>query len=810
MRTSKLFSKKKSLTKIIFLCFSLVLVLQLTSALSISSVHLNATSSTNESTDNLTTYVEFSPTANAKLIYQWKNETVPNNILYVPFEEGSTASSTTNYGKTSSVNSPTSSASYVVSGGFDGFGYYNFLGLGTDFLTVDLEESKFMANGSYTYSFWINPNAGSANEDTILSDGTASSGFNINFLNATWLTLRNSNTNTDVIDVGPVTSGAWNHILITFDNGSVSSYIDNVAIDSGSSTFTDSSGNLSIGFGLEYNEGFFGYIDEVQIFNLVASSQKRNFLYNNQSSILLAEETSLRDKWQVCATAVNSSSSSSQVCSQNLSFIPRITLNAPANYENLSMLQANLSVSTDKTTNISYSLNGASNITLCTDCTLDAQTINYSDFGQQLLTIYANESGTSKMTVNDYVYYVFQDTDLDGINDTFDLDADGDGINDTEDSLNGNLSNVLSNVPSLNLSIGGSTNASQNFSGILTVNFTSNGTSFLEFDYNFSSNQTLDLAKVKIEKQNDSASIGGAFISGINLTGNQTKTIYIDKVDVSKEALCIKDTDAKSITNITSDCSGIDEIKIACPGTNGTYTCTDLGNQFQISGLSNSLVIQTFNFPSSGGGSSSSGGGGSGGSSSGSSSGGGSSSSCSTQWVCEEWSNCENDFQTRSCEKLSPQCEAGLKPMTLRSCSDQNTFQDLEFTLADYTLETVRDITVRVDFSEVSEARGPINLLFRILDEEGTSLYVFEEKSLPTQLEVFEKTLFTKEDLFESLDAGTYSISLVISSGEETYEALQQFQIIELSGLDLFRLDFLVIAIIILIAILWRHHIKKR
>ena len=185
-------------------------------------------------------------------------------------------------------------------------------------------------------------------------------------------------------------------------------------------------------------------------------------------------------------------------------------------------------------------------------------------------------------------------------------------------NVKGNSSDINSNIENINVTIGNSTNLNQSFKGTQKVLIKNGTTNLLEFDFNLENN-ILNLSNLTIEKQNASNN-GFILIRGLNLeTQGVTKTVYMENLNQSRNYVCIKDEEISSINDITVDCSGNKERIVKCSGSNGSYSCTDLGSLYKITGLNHSGITELFVAESSGG----SGGGSSGGSSGGGSGGGG-------------------------------------------------------------------------------------------------------------------------------------------------------------------------------------------
>lgn len=248
-----------------------------------------------------------------------------------------------------------------------------------------------------------------------------------------------------------------------------------------------------------------------------------------------------------------------------------------------------------------------------------------------------------------------KDTDKDGVPDHEDNDIDNDGVDDDMDFFKGNLSNLNSNFPNISMKVDSDYNISKIFNGTKKIEFFKGELKLLEFDYSFANSTKLDLSNISILNASNS-SLGGVVVRGISLSKfGWKKTTYVERIDSSKNGLCIKDAEIDWIDNISSSCDGESEYKVECDGSsqNG-YACTynSTMNAYRVTGLSHSGALQLEYTQSSGSSSSSSGGSSSGGGSGGGGGGGGGAAGfiCNMDWKCGDWSECKDGIQTKQCE----------------------------------------------------------------------------------------------------------------------------------------------------------------
>src|SRR3989338_6620961 len=271
---------------------------------------------------------------------------------------------------------------------------------------------------------------------------------------------------------------------------------------------------------------------------------------------------------------------------------------------------------------------------------------------------------TFKVNVSDSYLYddaVFQITVLD----MKEIDFDDDGINDSLDRLIGMPEHINTSTINTSLLIGNSTNISRLFEGVQKMEFKDGGASIVEFNFNFS-NSSINLSRIIMDKQSGNGSGAVLFSMNISLPDNFRKTIYMDRLNVSQNGVCIKDAGIISLSEITNGCNGGNEFKIECDGTlQDGYNCTYLNStqKYILSGLRHSGIKQldfereeTSN-PSE---SSSSGGGG-----------GSSLAQCTEQWSCGEWSECDNNMQARQCIDSNSCGTYKSRPIESKECQSE-------------------------------------------------------------------------------------------------------------------------------------------
>lgn len=108
--------------------------------------------------------------------------------------------------------------------------------------------------------------------------------------------------------------------------------------------------------------------------------------------------------------------------------------------------------------------------------------------------------------------------------------------------------------------------------------------------------RTVSFQDLAIRKQSN-GSAGYVLVRGWELNMTQTKTIYVDKLNSSSNAVCIKDAEVHSMAEMSAACSGENESIVVCNGElhNG-YRCTE-GDRFALNGVRHSAVQEFYNPP---------------------------------------------------------------------------------------------------------------------------------------------------------------------------------------------------------------------
>lgn len=160
------------------------------------------------------------------------------------------------------------------------YGNLSYVGFSAD------SELSFINTSSFTISAWINISSDLTNPvvdyswGIVQKEGTAK-GYRFEIRNDRKLYLKNPNGWGGTASSGTITNNTYNHVVMVYNNQTVTFYINGVPAGGGTRTDwrSDTSSTLNIGKGSAY---FNGSIDEVMIVNRSLTADEVSKLYNTQ------------------------------------------------------------------------------------------------------------------------------------------------------------------------------------------------------------------------------------------------------------------------------------------------------------------------------------------------------------------------------------------------------------------------------------------------------------------------------------------------------------------------------------------------
>ncbi|PIN73245.1 hypothetical protein COV20_03370 [Candidatus Woesearchaeota archaeon CG10_big_fil_rev_8_21_14_0_10_45_16] len=307
-------------------CSNQVLIIEATAGQtvpSITSVYVNATDFPNNTTNgNLTVYVQATDAEGDAFtnITDWRVNGTSIAVLNMPFEAmgGNEGESTKDYSSKSN-NGTVTGAVWNQTGGYDGFGAYEFDDT-ADYITIPYTPSLNITQ-NLTISVWIKAQQQQGNSRVIFR-GTL--GYNLYLFGSTGSLYFGNNNGQIKTTATTFEDDTWHHV-VAMKNGTSGSFADYDLIIDGVDVETTSSGSfvefngdgsdLSLGIS---SIAFNGSMDELKIFNRSLSIEQIMAIYNNRTETIVSQETLAGENWTACVTSNDRTSNSAEVCSNQL------------------------------------------------------------------------------------------------------------------------------------------------------------------------------------------------------------------------------------------------------------------------------------------------------------------------------------------------------------------------------------------------------------------------------------------------------------------------------------------------------------
>ncbi|MBW3022475.1 right-handed parallel beta-helix repeat-containing protein [Candidatus Woesearchaeota archaeon] len=296
------------------------------------SVFLNSTSEYNLTSDNLTAFalgISDPDNDSVSINYNWFRNGTSITLLNIPF----TAPNATNY--TLDFSSPAHHGRFTTdgvywrpSGGYDGFGAFEFRGFSLDSIkcescfgfnetnnfTIELWakptatheidiESNTSTNGTSGQRYAINPPQGNA-----WGEGHAGAGISIG-TNGVSVYEHATNYMPPVL-VWEGTLNDWTHVVVVYENRIPKLYINGAYVKTGLTSNksyihpgpweTETGGIGGGAWG-----GFKGFLDDVRVYNKSLSSEEITLLFNNRTDMIYNSGTSKGENWSVKITPID-------------------------------------------------------------------------------------------------------------------------------------------------------------------------------------------------------------------------------------------------------------------------------------------------------------------------------------------------------------------------------------------------------------------------------------------------------------------------------------------------------------------------
>ncbi len=254
-----------------------------------------------------------------KNIYEWYQADVGITGINIPFESGSTADTTPDYsqtGGTATVNG----ATYIFTGGYDGFGAYSFPGdLGS---AVYINKTVETSSDGYTFACWVSlAEIGTLTEEEeryFIGDSSAPGvGFVVSQINTSGddyeYILLQSNTSDPSLKYridNTWTTNTWYHLATTVDNtGAGIIYVDGASVATAPDVGTAYPvGERNIYFGGNPLTGstnnLNGTLDDCLFYPEAITAGQVNYLATNRTNFFDPDMFEVDDIWTVNVTPV--------------------------------------------------------------------------------------------------------------------------------------------------------------------------------------------------------------------------------------------------------------------------------------------------------------------------------------------------------------------------------------------------------------------------------------------------------------------------------------------------------------------------
>lgn len=293
---------------------------------------LNSTFALNTTSENLTVYnisTEDVDNDTVKNIYTWYRNNTPFMVLQLPFTSWANTSTAIDYSgfgnNVSGVNSPV----FNSTGGYDGFGAYEFNGI-NQYLrsnTPALSTCEGIINNGFTVTYWIKPYLTNGTGGTTIfsyEGGATTRNYDIRFsiLNQTVVWITNGTSRTSYNSNYTITVGQWNFISIIYKQDTVLGFSTNGQFENASYSPLNLScilRNITIGSQFGGAATFFnGTIDDLTIYNTTLTNEQILAIYNNNTNVMTSSMLKRGDTWNASIVPNDKTSDGEISYSKNL------------------------------------------------------------------------------------------------------------------------------------------------------------------------------------------------------------------------------------------------------------------------------------------------------------------------------------------------------------------------------------------------------------------------------------------------------------------------------------------------------------
>ncbi len=277
---------------------------------------LNATSAGNYTTDNLTLFNQTTADLDGdvvKNIINWYRNSTSLTVVNMPFEGGSNNTFAKDYSPYgNNISAYVADPVWNRTGGYDGFGAFEFDGTTNEFILIDnVTNLNFDMDTGEQFSIELRAkHFDTSTEQYFLNKGINAadkSNYRVYLGNNDKVIYRiqNGTESSAMAGTNAFELGTWYHVVLTVNQTAMVGYVNGEIDVNTSHTLTGrigTSGHMFIGNINAVDSPLNGSLDELRIWNRSLSHQQVRALYQNNTDLIVSQETLLNETWNATMT----------------------------------------------------------------------------------------------------------------------------------------------------------------------------------------------------------------------------------------------------------------------------------------------------------------------------------------------------------------------------------------------------------------------------------------------------------------------------------------------------------------------------
>ena len=277
---------------------------------------LNATSINNYTSDNLTLFNQSTNDLDGdpvKNIINWYRNSTSLTVVNMPFEGGSNNSFAKDYSPYgNNISAYVADPVWNRTGGYDGFGAFEFDGTSNEFILIDnVTNLNFDLDRGGSFSIELRvKHFDTSDEQYFINKGISNSdksNYRVYLGNNDKMLYRIQNGSESRAMAGNnvFELDTWYHVVLTVNQTDMVGYVNGEIDVNTSNTLTGrigTSGHMFIGNVNAVNSPLNGSLDELRIWNRSLSHQQVMALYQNDSDVIVSQETGVNETWNATMT----------------------------------------------------------------------------------------------------------------------------------------------------------------------------------------------------------------------------------------------------------------------------------------------------------------------------------------------------------------------------------------------------------------------------------------------------------------------------------------------------------------------------